>query len=403
MLKAGRQPGFQTRQRVLRLFKPSKEDCVYFSVPTHDCQPTTPRDRQWSLMSRIKRFAPADASMSVPDAVPPEPLLEAASAFMQRAALTPVPEPGPDLEERMAMLTAITIRYPDPKIAREAVLQAAKVQCMTDFSCETTDKKSCAEVARHLAWAAVGGVVDAKRALKRGPVDERLEVTGAQKPRGHRQVRHVLYTAGRLFHPREYPPERVTPVARTKRKAASYDEIRSFYRVVWELPTPLGMRALALADLSYGVGARAADFKVLRGTSITTVRSHGRAICVVALPNVAGGVRQVPVLEPGINSRLIELSARVGDGLVLAPNAEFAERNIVNRISEKLTNKGYPPVRAAALRNRWILDIAERCIPTALLLQLADVADLRVLSDLRKELPHFKIRHAITIQQESLR
>lgn len=88
---------------------------------------------------------------------------------------------------------------------------------------------------------------------------------------------------------------------------------------------------------------------------------------------------------------------------MLAPNAEFAERNIVNRISEKLTNKGYPPVRAAALRNRWILDMAERRIPTAMLLQLADVADLRVLSDLRKELPHFKIRHAITIQQESLR
>lgn len=354
-------------------------------------------------MARFKKFTPADGSVSVPDEAPPEPTLEAASAFMQRAALTPPPEPGPDREERMAMLTAIRIRYPDPEIAREAVLQAAKVQCMTEFTTAATDKKACAEVARHLAWAAVGGVVDAKRALKRGPVDERLEVTGAQSPRGHRQVRHVLYTAGRLFHPREYPPERVTPVARTKRRAASYDEIRSFYRVVWELPTPLGMRALALADLSYGVGARAADFKVLRGTAITTVRSHGRAICVVALPNAAGGARQVPVLEPGINSRLIELAARVGDGLVLAPNAEFAERNIVNRISEKLTNKGYPPVRAAALRNRWILDMAERRIPTAMLLQLADVADLRVLSDLRKELPHFKIRHAITIQQESLR
>lgn len=354
-------------------------------------------------MARYKQMKPADAAVAGPDSAPPEPALEAASAFMQRAALTPLPEAGPDLATRMAVLTAITIRYPDPEVAREAVLQAAKVRCMSEFTCETTDKKACAELARHLAWAAVGGVVDAKRALKRGPVDERLEVTGAQSPRGHRQVRHDLYTAGRLFHPREYPPERVTPVARTKRKAASYDEIRSLYRYVWELPTPLGMRALALADLSYGVGARPADFKVLRGTAITTVRSHARAICVVALPNTAGGARQVPVLDTGINSRLIELAARVGDGLVLAPNAEFAERNIVNRISEQLTKKGYPPVRTAALRNRWILDMAERRIPTAMLLQLADVHDLRVLTDLRKELPHYKIRHAITIQQESLR
>jgi hypothetical protein len=354
-------------------------------------------------MARYTAYEAADRTVVPPDEAPPEPTLEAASAFMQRAALTPLPEPGPDLATRMAVLTAIKIRYPDPEVAREAVLQAAKVRCMSEFTCETTDKKACAELARHIAWAAIDGVVDAKKALKRGPVDERLEVTGAQSPRGHRQVRHDLYTAGRLFHPREYPPERVTPVPRTMRKAASYDEIRSLYRFVWELPTPLGMRALALADLSYGVGARAADLKVLRGTAITTVRSHGRAICVVALPNTAGGVRQVPVLDTGINSRLIELAARVGDGLVLAPNAEFAERNIVNRISEKLTKKGYPPVRTAALRNRWILDMAERRIPTAMLLQLADVHDLRVLTDLRKELPHYKIRHAITIQQESLR
>ncbi|BBZ50336.1 hypothetical protein H7H82_13930 [Mycobacterium heidelbergense] len=98
-------------------------------------------------MARYKKMTPADASAPVPDEAPPEPTLEAASAFMQRAALTPLPEPGPDLQRRMAMLTAITIRHSDPEVAREAILQAAKVQCMTDFTCETTDKTSCAEVA----------------------------------------------------------------------------------------------------------------------------------------------------------------------------------------------------------------------------------------------------------------
>jgi hypothetical protein len=213
----------------------------------------------------------------------------------------------------------------------------------------------------------------------------------------------VLYNAGRQFHPREFPPARVLPAPRLKREqAASYSEIASLYRFIWELPSALGMRALTLVDLAYGVGARSGDFKVLRGTAITTLRSGGRAACVVTLPNNAGGVRQVPVMDSGINTRLIELAARVGDGLVLCPNAEFAERNIVNRISEKLTRRGYPAICPQALRNRWVLDLAER-IPAALLLQLADARDLRILADQRNQLPHYKTRHTITIMQEALR
>lgn len=353
-------------------------------------------------MARYSRMKPADRAV-VPEEAPPEPTLEAATAFMRRAAQTKLPEPGSDVAERMAGLTGITIRHPDPEVAKQAVLEAAKVVCMIDFTYTSTDRKMCGELGRHFGWAALDGVVDAKAALKRRVVDERLAFKGELKPRGLRQARCILYKAGRLFHPREYPAARVLPAPRTKQMAASYREIRDLYRAAWEMPTPLGMRALTLVDLSYGVGARPADFKELRGTAITTVRSQGRAICVVALPNKAGGVREVPVLDSGINSRLIELAARVGDGLVLAPKAQVAERNIVNRISEKLTKKGYPRVRTTALRNRWILDIAERPIPAALLLQLADISDLRVLADLRKELPRYKIRHAITIMQESLR
>jgi hypothetical protein len=193
------------------------------------------------------------------------------------------------------------------------------------------------------------------------------------------------------------------PAPRPKRqKAASYDDIRKLYRLIQELPHALGTRVQVLADLSYGVGARPGDFKVLRGTAITTVRSHGRAICVVTLPNNAGGVRKVPVMESGINARLLALAARVGDDLVLAPDKEFAERNLVNRISEHMRRRGYPGVQPAALRNRWILDLAER-IPAALLLQLADVLDVRVLADQRGQLPHYKVRHTITILQEALR
>ncbi len=168
------------------------------------------------------------------------------------------------------------------------------------------------------------------------------------------------------------------------------------------LPEGLGAKARVLFDLSFGAGARSADFKTLRGTAITTTRSYGRAFSVVTLPNNAGGVRQVPVIDPEISARLIELSARVGPGLVLAPDAEFAERNIVNRVNEKMRDRGYPGLNIAALRNRWVLDLAEK-VPAALLIQLADLVDVRVLADQRDQLRRYKPRHMITLMVEAWR
>ncbi len=218
-----------------------------------------------------------------------------------------------------------------------------------------------------------------------------------------RERRNILYGTGRVLHPREYPPARVLPAPRPKRQAAATPtEISDLEALIPRLPEPLEARAQVLFDLSYGAGARSADFKTLRGNAITTTRSYGRAFSVVTLPNNAGGVRQVPVIDPAISARLIELSARVGSGLVLAPDAKFAERNIANRVSEQMRNRGYPGLNVAALRNRWVLDLAER-VPAALLVQLADLVDVRVLADQRDLLPRYKLRHMITLMMEAWR
>ncbi|WP_142926822.1 hypothetical protein [Mycobacterium marinum] len=119
----------------------------------------------------------------------------------------------------------------------------------------------------------------------------------------------------------------------------------------------------------------------------------------MALPNVGGGVRQVPIVDPAISARLLELAATVGDGLLLAPTAAVAERNIANRVSEQLRSHGHPGVETVALRNRWILDLAQR-VPAVLLQQLADVCDLRILGDERQLLPQYELRHAASILSE---
>lgn len=204
---------------------------------------------------------------------------------------------------------------------------------------------------------------------------------------------------GRLFHPREYPQPHTVPAPRTKTQpATSNDEIRAIYRLVAELPPHLGMQLQTLVDLCYGAGARAPDFKILRGTAIRSLNASGRMVCVVTLPNASGGTRQVPITNPDINSRLLAVAARVGDHFLLAPNSKSAERNVANRVSERLRSRGYPGVNIVALRNRSILDLAELA-PAALLMQLADVTNLRVLNDLYGQLRH-KIRHAITLLQE---
>lgn len=196
----------------------------------------------------------------------------------------------------------------------------------------------------------------------------------------------------------------VDELRETRRKrtpAVDGFNVAKWQAVIPGLPTLLGQRAQALLDLALGAGARPGDFKTLRGTAITSIAVDGHAVAVVNLPNHNGGVRQIPVVDPKISARLLGLAARVADGLVLSPKAIAPERNSVNRVNSDFKRYGHPRIDLVALRNRWVLDLAAS-VPAALLLQLADVGDLRVLVDQRPLLPTFTIRHAITLLKENL-
>lgn len=344
-----------------------------------------------------------DPPAPTPEQPQTEPLTKAMRAVAANAVRS-LPAVAPDQEERRAQLLALTVKSTNPEIARAAVEAAATVRCLVPFTCSSTDTNAAAAIARFLVWTAYPtGVVDPRRGFRRRNVDRYLMSSGTGAERGLRERRNILYGTGRVLHPREYPPARVLPAPRPKRQAAATPtEIRDLMALIPQLPEALATRAQVLFDLAYGAGARPADFKTLRGTAITTTRSYGRAFSVVTLPNNAGGVRQVPVIDPAISARLLELSARVGSGLVLAPDAEFAERNIANRVNEKMRDRGYPALNIAALRNRWVLDLSER-VPAALLVQLADLVDVRVLADQRDQLRRYKTRHMITLMMEAWR
>ncbi|KAA0024910.1 hypothetical protein [Antrihabitans cavernicola] len=308
-------------------------------------------------------------------------------------------------DQRFERLRSMSVRTRDRVLAEAAVDAAARLRARMPISAANTDRNATALIARFLvAEGEAVGVVEERTAFRRANVDRYLTLRAQRgTERSTRECRNILYAAGRVLHPREYPAARVLPAPRFKRQpAATAHEIRDLYALIPGLPTSLGTRVQVLVDLCWGAGARPADFKSLRGTALTSTVMSGRAISVVALPNSAGGVRQVPVIDEAISARLIGLAARTGNGLVLAPSSEFAERNIVNRVSEHLRRRGYKGVDTAALRNRWILDLSER-IPAALLMQLADVVDIRVLADQRDLLHRYKLRHAITVMMEANR
>ena len=327
------------------------------------------------------------------------------SADMSRILRVELPAVAASEVERYRRLRRIRVRSVDAKIGDMAVESASRVRCLLPFTRESTDRNAATLIARFLAAeASAVGIVDAKSALRRTNVDRYLSARSRRgTERSLRECRSVLYAAGRGLHPREYPAARVLPAPRFKRQeAASERRVRELYALLPGLPAQLSRRLEVLLDLSYGAGARPTDLKSLRGSAISQVQHDGRKVSVLTLANLAGGVRQVPVLDAVIGARLAARAQHVGDDLMLTPGKGGAERNAPYRISEDLKRLGYGGVSAAALRNRWALNLAER-VPATLLVQLADVVDIRVLADQRRQLPTYAVRHAVTVMAEALR
>lgn len=349
-------------------------------------------------MARFKKMTIATTAPGRGDVLTQEPAVaDRALAAVARAVVRELPQPNPSESDRLARLQQITVHADDPEVGRAAVDAAAKLRCLVPYSSAEQDRKTVGAMARFLVWSAYGGVVDPVRAFTRANVDEYLAATVTSSERSLLQRRYFLYRTGRVLHPQQFPPlKMVSAPHRQHHPVAKPHQVRHLQAIIPGLPTALSLRAQALLDLTYGAGARPADFKTLRGTAITSIAVDGRAVSVVALPNLAGGIRQVPVVDPNISARLLGLSVRVGDGLVLAPTARVAERNIVNRVSEQLRQHGHPRLDAVAMRNRWVLDLADR-IPAVLLQQLADLCEMRILVDERALMPQYKLRHSITI------
>ncbi|MFT3716472.1 MAG: hypothetical protein QM774_11140 [Gordonia sp. (in: high G+C Gram-positive bacteria)] len=331
------------------------------------------------------------------------PVLTVVAAPSGPISHSPLPRPAPNMAERYDRLAALTIRVPDAAVGRLAIRDAARLRCMLPELAHKTEVSRTRAVARFIALEAIthGGQVAPRAAFKRQAVDRYIGQVGLSSERGLRELRTVLYETGRLLHPREYPAARVLPAPRFKREpAATAEQVRYWQSLVGGVPTALGQQLQTLLDLCLGVGARPSDLRHLRGRDIQQIPVRGTGqVTAVTLPNLSGGSRVIPVFDPAIARRLRLRAAYVGPEHLLLTGGLVGERNLANRTSERLKRHGYETVSCSALRGRWILTLSDS-VPAALLMQLADLVDIRVLADQRDRLRRYDLAEAAVLTSE---
>lgn len=338
-----------------------------------------------------------------------EPATTQAPAPMPRAAAESstrqvTPSFRPDIDaERYARLDTLTINTADKRFNTVAVESAKRLWCSTTAHSAKSDRDRVGSLARYLAAeAARVDNFNYKAALRRANVDRYLKARSIHlSPKSVGHLRSALYEVGRLVHPREYPARHAVEVQRIRRIAPTpRDEVRGWYALAPALPSVLSRRLFVLLDLCFGAGARASDLKVLRGTDISETVWEGEPVALVRMFNLPGGTRTVPVADPEMSQRLIALSAVRGSRFLITDGDEEIRKNTVNKIGEHLHKRGHGTINATALRHRWLMNLADT-VPAALMMQLADISDIRLLASERHQLPTYGTQHAVAWVKEA--
>ncbi|WP_161795919.1 hypothetical protein [Corynebacterium pilosum] len=297
----------------------------------------------------------------------------------------------PDLE-RFERLRQVSLAKPAGPLRTQAVERAALVRAHTKVSAATPDLKAVRVIARFLYdEAVIDGVVDEERALTRAHVDHWLYQSNQFSLRSVRTYRSILYDAGRVLYPREFPAPRAVLAPRGRATpACPPGTAQRLYEEATLVPDVLRPRLLLVLDLITGAGLRSSEVREATGGDISTVSlGSGQEVVTVKVRKAGVIDRVVPVTDPRKGHRLQMRAREVGTGTLypLTVNG-VVSKNAVSRLNDRLREYGFAGLDAVSLRNRWILDLAATPgVSTAALLKLAGIGDLRVLADQAALLP----------------
>ncbi|MEN2512709.1 MULTISPECIES: hypothetical protein [Mycobacteriales] len=298
-------------------------------------------------------------------------------------------------EERFERLSKATSTVGNPDLRESAARIGAALVCRLKEGTEANDMSHVQHVIRFIAGYVEPPLpIDVQSVFRRSVVDgyiNHLIATGRE--RGARQNQYLYYAVGRLVHPREYPLSRAASKKPKRRTAAPASDtlIADWYRTAASLSGEQQRRAYVSLDLALGAGVRQGELSRVRGTSISSTTYFGREHAVVTLPNRAGGVRHVPVVDVARSERILQRAKEVGDASMMTPGIGPTDRNFGNRLNEYLRRHGHTSIDLLAARERWIHDLA-KTVPACLMVQLADVSTFASIKDHRPSFPIYGIR-----------
>ena len=294
--------------------------------------------------------------------------------------------------DRYLRLKEIGIQRPAGPLRSDAIDRAALVQAHTRAIDEVADVKAVRVVARYLYdEALLFNSVDEERALTRPAVDKWLFRDDVFSRRSQRTYRTILYSAGRVLYPHEFPePHRQRGPRRKAVPAARLSLETELYAIAPNLRPMLRAQLLTILDLITGAGLSSQEIRHLRGSDISPLELPERTVVQIAVRKKGVVSRVVPVVCPVRGHRLLTRAREVGHGFVFPIVGDSMPRNAICHVSDELVEQGFPGFNAAALRNRWVVKLAsDPGVPAAMLMKMAGIADLRVLHDLEADLPKF--------------
>lgn len=291
-----------------------------------------------------------------------------------------------------ARLRTLSIQVVESPLRAQAIERGSLVCAVAGVS----DPKRARMLMRYLyTEAVVHQVVDEERALTRERLDQYLYRDQTFSLRSQRMYRSVLYDAGRVLYPREFPAPKAVLGPRIKRKTAADPRMAvELYALAPSLPASLRLRLVLILDLATGAGLRAQEIRGIEGRDVDTRRiGPGHEVVVISVRYRGTVDRVVPIVDPRRGQRILDRARQVGPDQALMPTGargHTVEKNAVNRVTEQLKGLGYPGVDANGLRNRWIHDLAKTPgIPAAALMRMAGIGDLQVLADQKELLPQY--------------
>lgn len=248
----------------------------------------------------------------------------------------------------------------NPEVGKVALEAAALFQASRPFVSEAVDRESVSALTQFLVHTHhETGTVDLYRALRRPTVTRYL---GTRKSSAPRTVRYYLHSAGRVLHPAEFPTGNGDIMYRGELSApATVDNIRALREAAPSL-SPKWERALQLiVEIVLACGARISELKWMQHNDFRWREFDGHRVLVVSLSTAKTPVRQVPVVDEAQARRVMRLVRDAPhDRLMAFGEASTVERNAVNRVNEKLADRGLScRVNPYALRNRWMVTQAK--------------------------------------------